>query len=174
MKPKILPVTMIFLLIIVVSLIFALSEFKLVKGYIPLDITSHNMTLGIVSVASYEVSGVPVEFGTALDPASSNSAALSNVNINNTGNVDLNISVSGSEFFNHSSQPMTYYFSIQNAVWNTINDPGSSTTLTSTYANVGQLMFGDPTEDIYFWVSIPANQYSGLYNSTLYIEVTAI
>jgi len=175
MKPKIILIATIILTIVLVSFVLALSEFKLLKGYVPLAIgeSTYNMSLGIVSVAAYEVSEVPVDFGTGLGPASTDNPASSPVNIDNTGNVDLNISVKGSEYFYHTVSPSTYYFSIGNVTFNDVNDPGTSTTLTSSYLVVDTLFFGG-TQDIYFWVDIPPGQYTGLYNSTLYIEATIV
>lgn len=175
MNFRIILIAIIILIIVLIIVVLALPEFKLIEKYIPLAIgeSTYNMSLGIVSVASYEVSGVPVDFGTNLGPASVDNPSSSPVNIDNSGNVDLNISVKGSEYFYHTVSPSTYYFSIGNVTWNDVNDSDTSTSLASNYAVVDTLLYGN-TKDIYFWVDIPPGQYTGLYNSTLYIEATII
>jgi hypothetical protein len=165
-------VTIIVLAVIFISVIFSLAELELIETYIPLDIGSYDMSLGVASVASYEVSGVPVTFAGDLAPASNNNPATTTVDILNTGNIDLKVDISGAPNFEHDINPSTYYFSINNAKWNTLNDAGTSTPLTTTYAQVQSSLSPGNTQNIYLWVDIPVNQYAGSYNSTVYIQVT--
>jgi len=174
MNPKIALITIIILVIVSISLILAVAEFKLFGTYIPLDVSTYNMTLGIASAIIYDVSGTPINFGTSLDPASTDNSALSPVNVTNEGNVELNISVKGSEFFNHTVNPETYYFSIGHVSWNDADNPAAAADLTTSYTVVNPSLDLGNTQNIYFWVDIPAGQYTGLYKSTLYIEVVAI
>ena len=174
MTYKITLILILILVIVAIALILAIAEFKIFGTYIPLDVSTYNMTLGIASAVIYDVSGTPINFGTSLDPASVNNPASSPVSISNDGNVELNISIKGSEFFNHTLQPSTYYFPIGNVAWNDINDDTTATLLTTGYAVVEPSLGLGNTQDIYFWVDIPPGQYTGLYESTLYIEVTAI
>jgi len=182
MKFKITLIVIIILIILSIIVISASIEFKLLRKYLPLAIgeTTYNMSLGVISVASYKVSGVPLNFGSNLVPASYDNPALnvttSNilpVIIESTGNVDLKLEIMGAEYFQHSDFPLTYYFLIGNVTWNNTGNP-TPIALNSSYVEVQPYLGLGNTRDIYLWVDIPPNQYSGLYNSTIFIQTSII
>lgn len=172
MKSKNIALIVIIILVIVSVSLISLAQFKIMGVYIPLDIGSYNMTLGVATVASYAVSGVPVNFGGSLSPGSTDNTATSTIDILNTGNIDLIIDISGAQNFEHGVDPSTYYFSIDNAKWNDVNNPAIATPLSTIYAQVEPSLIPADTQNIYLWVGIPAGQYAGPYNSTIFVQVT--
>ncbi len=175
MKFKKILIAVIVLILVFVILILALSEFEFIRTYIPLDVSIHNMTLGVAQDIRVNITqGVPVDFGINLYPASYENAAPTPISIDNIGNTELKIEIMGAEYFTHKQNPSTYYFYVGNVSWNNTNNPTPTPLNSTNYTEVQPSLNLANTKNIYLFVDIPPSQYSGLYNSTIFIQWTSV
>lgn len=118
------------------------------------------------------LTGVPIDFGNVSSVGSTYpSLSPLNVTIQNTTNVNVNITLSGSDFIYGE-----YSFGVGNLSYS--NSSGGSRTNMDTsfslspYGNwINMIKRANHEREIYFWLSIPAGQEPGTYVSNIYVMV---
>lgn len=145
---------------------------------------------GTVTVNTYVDTTAPgtIAFGT-VNPGSTDNAASANpytISINSNTNVDTNITLKGDATFNWTTVPYaTHSFLIGNLTYYHTNTVGSSYPMsTAGTTDVQRTALGyevtapsggsQVDKSLYAWLDIPAGQYASNYNTTIYINVTAI
>ncbi len=118
------------------------------------------------------LSNVPVNFGN-VSAGSSNQPALLplNVTIQNTTNVNVNLTLNGSSFTYGA-----YSFGVGNMTYSN-SSAGTKTSMTASFPlppyadwiNIAQLVATN--RSIYLWISIPPGQSAGAYSSTITVLV---
>lgn len=118
-------------------------------------------------VYSYEVIGVPVNFG-SLHHNTTNNPATSPATITNTGTGSIDISIKAEDFVSGS-----FFIGIENCTYNTINNPLTSTPMPKNYVTVATVA---PAESLtlWFWVDVPEYQKALNYNSIIYINAVGV
>jgi len=118
-------------------------------------------------VYSYEVDGVPVNFG-SLNHNTTDNPATSSVTITNSGTGSIDVSIRADDFVSGG-----YFIGIGNSTYNTVNNPDTSTPMSKNYVTVATLA---PAENLvlWFWVDVPEYQKALNYNSILYINAVGV
>jgi hypothetical protein len=118
------------------------------------------------------LSNVPVNFGN-VSAGSSNQPGLLplNVTIQNTTNVNVNLTLNGSSFTYGA-----YSFGVGNVTYSN-SSTGTKTSMATSFPlppyadwiNIAQLV--TTNRSIYLWIGIPPGQYAGAYSSTINVRV---
>lgn len=125
---------------------------------------------GSVSVTSAEFIsitfiGSPINFG-SLNPGEQG-AGLGNpyiIRIEPETSVNVDIYQKGNDYTGAGT------ITIDNMKWNSVNNAGSATSISSTYVSPIFSNKGIGDYDIYYWLNIPGSKPAGTYASTIYIK----
>jgi hypothetical protein len=127
------------------------------------DITASVTVKSFSSVTITDTVPAGLQFGN-LDPGTVKQSEANSPSVTVAAaaenNINVTISISGTDFSDGS-----HSFAVGNVFWNTSNDAGSATTMSTAPAAVGTLSAGQSVQ-IYHWLSIPTAQSAGTYSST--------
>lgn len=132
-----------------------------------------NWTINVVpATIDVTLSNVPVDFG-SVSAGSSNQPALLplNVTIQSTTNVNVNLTLNGSDF-----TYLAYSFGVGNLSYSN-SSAGTKINMATSFppppfanwVNIPKL--ATTNRSIYFWISIPAGQEAGAYSSNVSVRV---
>lgn len=131
-----------------------------------------NWTLNVVNeVIDVTLSNIPVDFGSLSPGASNQSSSLPlNVTIQGTTNVNVNLTLNGSNFVSG-----IYSFGVGNLTYSN-SSAGTKTAMTNSYpfppynnwSNIPKLVTSN--RSIYLWLSIPVGQEPGSYSNNVNIR----
>ena len=100
--------------------------------------------------------------------AQNSTHAAITVTTGNETNVDCIIQIRGSGNFSDGNG---HTIALNNAKWNTSNDPGSATNMSISYAAIGTTNATiEESIDIWHWVDIPDGQASAFYQTDFYYQ----
>ena len=150
-----------------ILMIFILCTFLIALPIVFSDLIEIVIEYEETGAISYEVNGVPINFG-SLQHNTINNPATSPLHIANTGSVSIDVSIRAEDFVSGS-----YFIGIENCTYNTVNSPGASSPMSKSYIPISTV---DPAEDLslYFWVDVPEFQKALSYNSIIYINVVGV
>ena len=150
-----------------IQIILILLIFSLILPIVFSDVIEIVIEYEETVTISYEVNGVPVNFG-SLQHDTTNNPSASPMMIDNTGTGSIDISIKAEDFV---SGP--YFIGIGNCTYNTINNPDTSVPMSKNYVTIGTIA---PTENLnlWFWVDVPEKQKALNYNSIIYINVVGV
>ncbi len=141
-----------------------------------LNATDVEASVGVGATVDVTLNITTILFGSGIAPNTDNTTSTNgplNVTIESTTNTATNLTINASATFAVGGNN----FTISNLVYGNTSTLTDSTPMTTLYADGGYsdwqtIPVSTTTElDIYFWLSIPADQASGTYTSTMSVRV---
>lgn len=138
-----------------------------------------NGTFTVNTLVNIELDQVPIEFGNTTIPVTQRRADNSTAGsgypggtvkgfpavVNNTGNVEVNVTIAGTNLTGQSNP--AYEIDVSQVEWNLTASPGIALTTTAATLKDNLAAFTTNTQDVYFWISIPIGYIPQDYNGTV-------
>ncbi|RME78580.1 hypothetical protein D6774_00630 [Candidatus Woesearchaeota archaeon] len=131
------------------------------------------------TLVNIELVNVPIDFGNTTIPVTQRRADNGTAGngyaggtikgfpaiVNNTGNVDVNVTIKGTNLTGQTDP--AYEIDVSNVEWNLTATPGTALTTTAQTLVNGLTAFTSTTQEVYFWISIPVGYIPQEYNGTV-------